>query len=210
MLACLTFIFSSLLELAIVGYLSEKVNNRKPSSDAGSNNNNVTASTTAASNSLSESDFRRFSSPPGTGGDNASTPKTSSSTYSLHYPHCSHQRRSSSASSFDRVPMPYNSKACICGGIGQKTRPSRSSVPEEKGKLLPGSAHSYLILESYLQDRHTLEQQLTTCASKLRRYFSLSSWSADVIDVISSVIFPTLFSLFNICYWGHYLRIMTW
>ncbi|EJW70209.1 hypothetical protein WUBG_18888, partial [Wuchereria bancrofti] len=58
-----------------------------------------------------------------------------------------------------------------------------------------------LLLNS--NDNHTSRNQLRKAHLSFQKY--ASSWTADRIDRISIILFPSLFTVFNIVYWSYYL-----
>uniref|UniRef100_A0AAF5Q5S1 Uncharacterized protein n=1 Tax=Wuchereria bancrofti TaxID=6293 RepID=A0AAF5Q5S1_WUCBA len=166
MLSCLSFVFCSLLELAIIGSI------------------NARSEITAVKKPLKKR-------------------CRSSSMHSSrkHSPITCHKKIENnvtirSISPIDpwmdtKVLMPSESRVInesIIGGDATST--IRSNQKEET-----------LLLNS--NDNHTSRNQLRKAHLSFQKY--ASSWTADRIDRISIILFPSLFTVFNIVYWSYYL-----
>ncbi|RCN36515.1 Neurotransmitter-gated ion-channel transmembrane region [Ancylostoma caninum] len=179
MLSCMTFVFCSLLELAWVGYLSRE---------------------------------EEYSPPPSAVAIPTKTlpipPLTSNKTTPVAPPTPSHQVHSATSTLHRRNPANEEESALISlrdndygyippgfglnGNIASAMRSlggrcSCDPHPSYQTELdeVPESAHPS---PSYSSKRHRRERL------------------AKRIDTLSAILFPSLFSLFNIAYWSHYLR----
>ncbi|CAI4227018.1 unnamed protein product [Auanema sp. JU1783] len=170
MLVCLTFVFCSLLELAIIGSMGANSEQKTPNSGNGTSNATTNGS---ANRSMSPNSC-------------PNSPRICLN----HIPSDSpHGFRSYGTSDCD----PRTRKKILLTTTGQLTRSSITEQAriQEKMFLLEGNSE---------ETSFTKMPTTYNVPSKLRR-----QWTVDKIDRYSMVLFPGLFTVFNIVYWGHYL-----
>ncbi|KAK6028541.1 Neurotransmitter-gated ion-channel transmembrane region [Ostertagia ostertagi] len=181
MLSCMTFVFCSLLELAWVGYLSRE---------------DETPSTPRPSTPALPS--KALAIPPLT--LNKTTPvapptpslQVHSATSTLHRRNPANEEESALISLRDNdygyIPPGFGLNGNIANAM--RSLGARCSCdPQQSYQTDVDDAHSPVHASPSFSSRHHRKERL-----------------AKRIDTLSAILFPSLFSLFNIAYWSHYLR----
>ncbi|PIO58053.1 Neurotransmitter-gated ion-channel transmembrane region, partial [Teladorsagia circumcincta] len=181
MLSCMTFVFCSLLELAWVGYLSRE---------------DETPSTPRPSTPALPS--KALAIPPLT--LNKTTPvapptpslQVHSATSTLHRRNPANEEESALISLRDNdygyIPPGFGLNGNIANAM--RSLGARCSCdPQQSYQTDVDDVHSPVHASPSFSSRHHRKERL-----------------AKRIDTLSAILFPSLFSLFNIAYWSHYLR----
>ncbi|WKY00494.1 hypothetical protein Q1695_014941 [Nippostrongylus brasiliensis] len=181
MLSCMTFVFCSLLELAWVGYLSRE----DESSDAPPPSSTALPSKSLQIPPLTSNKTMPVAPP---------TPslQVHSASSTLHRRNPANEEESALISLRDNdygyIPPGFglngniaNAMRSLGGRCSCDPHPSYATEPDE----MPLPEHPS---PSFCSRRHRRERL------------------AKRIDTLSAILFPSLFSLFNIAYWSHYLR----
>lgn len=173
----MTFNFCSLLELAIVGFMT-----KEPASNGNlQSGSRLRASFDTPRRSL-QSRMMSF--------DNASTAllMTGRKLCRHYYPNeCQFEE---SDNHFRTPKVPSNAHR------------QQSQMQQTVEESIPSC--SYQLYPNGLDQRRKSETYITACRNCLT--FKTSAWTADRIDKASCLAFPALFSLFNVAYWSYYTQ----